>query len=160
MVSDSEVLAGQHDHRRLETALAQKLDRFASVHVGQAHIHDHQVDGFLARTLNALGSRLRRDDLELFVKGQLFDQALAEHIVVVDNKDLADGHNRTFVAAEPDATAPAIGGNPFGIGVGYGVDRNRPAAQAAGRIAKAGTILAETWPFRATAARNLRLWTP
>ena len=37
------VVAGQHDDRVLEAAAAQRLDRVAPVHVGQADVHQHEV---------------------------------------------------------------------------------------------------------------------
>ena len=49
------VLAGQHDDRRLEAALAQELHRLAPVHVRQTDIHDEEVDQPAARRVDALG---------------------------------------------------------------------------------------------------------
>ena len=88
-MSDSEVLAGQHDDRRLEAALAQELDRLAAVHVGQADIHHHEIDTALARLLDALGAGRLLIGLELLVERKLLDQALAEDIVVIDDQNLA-----------------------------------------------------------------------
>ena len=94
MVSDSEVLSGEHDHRRLEAALPEELHRLPPVHVGQADVHHHQIDMAGPRGLDALRGGAFLRGLELLVERKLLDQAVAEHVVVIDDQDLSDRHDR------------------------------------------------------------------
>ena len=81
------VVAGQHDDRRLEAVLAQDAHRLAAVDVGQADVHDHEVDLAALGRLHALGAGVDRDRLEFLVQRQLLDQRLAQLGVVVDDQD-------------------------------------------------------------------------
>ena len=83
-------MAGQHDDRRLEAVLAQDAHRLAPVDVGQADIHDHQVDVPGLGGLHALGAGIDRDRLEFLVQRELLDQRLAQLGIVIDDQDLAD----------------------------------------------------------------------
>jgi hypothetical protein len=66
----------------------------APVDVGQAHVHDDEVDLTGARRLHALGAGVGRHRLELLVQRQLLDQRVAQLGIVVDDQDLADvGHH-------------------------------------------------------------------
>ena len=87
MVSRVGVVAGQHDDRRLEAVLAQDAHRLAAVDVGQADIHDHQVDLAALGRLHRLGAAVDRGRLELLVQRQLLDQRLAQLGIVVDDQD-------------------------------------------------------------------------
>ncbi|MCY1228091.1 hypothetical protein D9M72_403880 [compost metagenome] len=62
------VVPGQHDDRRLEAALAQKLHRLAAIHVGQADIHDQEVHLLRPRGLDALAGGRFLDEIELFIE--------------------------------------------------------------------------------------------
>ena len=62
------VVAGQHDDRRLEAVLAQDADRFAAVDVGQADIHDDEVDLSRLGGLHALAAGIDRNGLEFRVR--------------------------------------------------------------------------------------------
>ena len=87
------VVAGQHDDRRLEAVLAQDAHRLAAVDVGQADVHDHQVDLAALGRLHALGAAVDRDGLELLMQRQLLDQRVAQFGIVVDDQDGASvGH--------------------------------------------------------------------
>jgi hypothetical protein len=84
---------GEHDDRRAHAGLAQKLHRFAPVHVRQPDIHDHQVEMALAGCLDpgAGGGGVRK--LEFVIERQLVDQGLAQIGIVVDEQDLAGCHS-------------------------------------------------------------------
>ena len=79
----------QHEDRPLEAFRAQLLDRFAPVHVGQAHVHDDDVGrGFCdrpPRRRDAVGLR----DRELCVKRQLLGKSLAQIGIIVDDEDVS-----------------------------------------------------------------------
>ena len=87
-------MAGQHDDRRLETVLAQDAHSLAPVDVGQAHVHDHEIDLAGLGGLHAFGSVLGRDRLEFLMQGELLDQGVAQFGVVVDNQNLSDIRHR------------------------------------------------------------------
>ena len=89
MVSEVGVVPGQHDDRRLEAVLAQDAHRFAPVDVGQADIHDHEIDLSGLGGLHALGAVVDRDRLEFLVQRELLDQRLAQLGIVVDDQDFA-----------------------------------------------------------------------
>jgi hypothetical protein len=61
-------VAREHDDRRLETVPAQDAHGFAAVDVGQADIHDHQIDLSCLGGLHALAAVLRRDSFKLLVQ--------------------------------------------------------------------------------------------
>ena len=53
---------------------------------------------------NALGGGAFLDGLELLVERELLDQAVAEHVVVIDDQDLSGRHDRLCrVASGPKA---------------------------------------------------------
>ena len=83
------VVAGQHDDRRLEAVLAQDAHGLAPVDVGQADIHDHQIDLAGLGALHALGAGIDRDRLEFVVQRELLDQGVAQFGIIVDDQDLA-----------------------------------------------------------------------
>ncbi len=126
MVSDSESCAGQHDHRRLEAALAQELHRLAPVHVGQPDVHDHEVDRLRRAPLHALGGVRLLGGLELLVERQLLDEAFAQRVVVIDDQDLSDGHGAPLSLGSWTGPKPAesLWNRPR-----QDVDPNRPRAQ-------------------------------
>jgi hypothetical protein len=66
------VVPGQHDDRSLEAVLAQNAHRFAAVDVGQAYVHDHEIDLPRLRGLQAFAAVLHGQGLELLVQRQLF----------------------------------------------------------------------------------------
>ena len=55
------IVAREHDDRRLETVPAQDAHSFAAVDVGQADIHDDQIDLSRLGSLHALIAVLSRD---------------------------------------------------------------------------------------------------
>ena len=83
-------MPGQHDDRRLEAVLAQDAHRFAAVDIGQADIHDHEVDLAGLGGLHALGAVFGRDDFEFLMQRELLDQRVAQLRIVVHDQDLAD----------------------------------------------------------------------
>jgi hypothetical protein len=83
------VMPGQHDDRGLEAALAQDPDRFAAVHVGQADIHDDQVDLAILGRLDTLGGAVLRLRFEFLVQRKLLDQGVAQLGVIVDNQQFS-----------------------------------------------------------------------
>ena len=89
-------MTGQHDDRRLEAALAQQLHRFATVHVGQADIHDQQIDLSVARRRDALARARLFEYRELLVESQLLDKCLAQVRIVIDKQYGAGSHERPF----------------------------------------------------------------
>ena len=84
------VVAGEHENRCLEPALAEDAHRFAAVDIGQANVHNNQVDLAILGGLDALGAILDRGCLELLVQRQLLHQRIAEFRIIVDNQYLAD----------------------------------------------------------------------
>ena len=70
-------MACEHDDRRLEAVLAQDAHRFAAVDVGQANIHDHQIDLSRLGGPQALAAILRRESFKLLVQRKLLRQRLA-----------------------------------------------------------------------------------
>ena len=89
------VVAGQHDDRRLEAVLAQDAHGLAPVHVGQADVHDDEIDVAVAGGLHALRAGIDRLGVELLVQRELLDQRVAQFGVVIDDQDLARvGHKR------------------------------------------------------------------
>ena len=88
-------MPGQHDDRGLEAVLAQHAHRLAAVDVGQADIHDHEVDLAVLGGIDALGAGLDRVGLELLVQAELLGERAAHVGVVVDDQNLAgNGHQR------------------------------------------------------------------
>src|SRR6185312_4296357 len=81
------VVAGQHDDGRLVAALAQDFHRFAAVHVGQADIHDEQIDQPGACGGDALGGGRFLKHVEFLVKRQLLDKRRAQVLVIVDDQN-------------------------------------------------------------------------
>ena len=67
-------MAREDDDRRLETVPAQDAHSFAAVDVGQADIHDHQIDLSRLGGLHALAAILDRDSFKLPVQRQLLGQ--------------------------------------------------------------------------------------
>jgi hypothetical protein len=74
--------------RRLETVPAQDAHGFAAVDVGQADIHDHQIDLSRLGGLHALAAVLRRDSFKLLVQRKLLRQRVAQFGIIVDNENL------------------------------------------------------------------------
>jgi hypothetical protein len=85
-------VAGQHDDRRLEAALAQQLDCLAAIHVRQADIHDQQVDGRRAGAFHALCRRRFLQNRELVIERELLREGFAEVIVIIHQKNGACCH--------------------------------------------------------------------
>jgi hypothetical protein len=85
-------VAGEHDDRRLEAALAQQLDRLAPVHVRQADIHHQKGDLLVAGRMDALGRRRLLKNGEFLIEGQLLGQRFAQVVVIVDEKNGAGRH--------------------------------------------------------------------
>ena len=100
------VVAGQHDDRRLEAVLAQDPHRLAAVDVGQADIHDDEVDLAALGRLHALGAGFGRDRVELLMQGQLLDQGFAEFGIIVD-----DQNSTRIWHVEPPPARRASGAN-------------------------------------------------
>jgi hypothetical protein len=70
-------MAREHNDRRLEAVLAQDAHRFAAVDVGQADIHDYQIDLSRLGGLHALAAILRRESFKLLVQRKLLRQRVA-----------------------------------------------------------------------------------
>ena len=82
------IVAREHDHRRLETVPAQDAHGFAAVDIGQADIHDDQIDLSHLGSLHALIAVLSRDCFILLVKRKLLRQRDAQFEIVVDHENL------------------------------------------------------------------------
>jgi hypothetical protein len=68
----------------LKAALAQDAHRLTAIDVGQAHVHDHQIDQPCLGRLHAHAAVLHGQGLELLVQRQLFCQCIAHLGIVVD----------------------------------------------------------------------------
>ena len=89
------VVPGQHDDRSLEAVLAQHAHRLAPVHVGQADVHDDEIDMTRLGDLYALGGVFRRHGLELVMERELLDKRFAHVYVVVDDQNSAGRGHQT-----------------------------------------------------------------
>ena len=78
----------EHDDRRLKTVPAQDAHGFAAVDVGQADIHDDQIDLSRLGSLHALIAVLSRDGFILLVQRKLLRQRAAQFGIIVDNEIL------------------------------------------------------------------------
>ena len=91
--ASSSGIAREDDHpgvRQLGADLAAGLDARA---VGQAHVHDHDVGPEAARHLDRFGFGAGLGhDLELVAAIEERDEALPDHLVVVDHQDSQGGH--------------------------------------------------------------------
>ena len=94
------VVAREHDDRRLETVPAQDAHGLAAVDVGQADIHDHQIDLSRLGGLHALAAVLRRDSFKLLVQRKLLRQRVAQFWIIVDNENLT-GIRHQFRPPQP-----------------------------------------------------------
>ena len=83
------IVGGQHDDRPLEAVGAQMPDRLASVHVGQADVHDDDVGRRAGGRLARRGGVGRFRDVEFGMQRQLFAQRLPQVGIVVDDEDSA-----------------------------------------------------------------------
>ncbi len=92
-------MTGQHDDRRLEAAAAQELHRLAAIHVGQADIHDQEVDRVVARRLHALRGGLFLQHMEFFIETQLLDQHLAQVVIVIHQQNCPGAHQPKALAS-------------------------------------------------------------
>jgi hypothetical protein len=88
-------MAGQHDDRRLEPILAHDAHGLAAIDIGQADIHDHQVDLPGLRGLYPFGAGIGRNGLEFLVQCELLDQRIAQFRIVVDDQDFAGIRHET-----------------------------------------------------------------
>ena len=86
------IMAGQHDDRRLEAALAQQLHRLAAIHVRQTNIHDQKIDMLAPGRLHTLGGRGFLRNCKFLVERKLFDEGFPQVIVIVYQQDRASGH--------------------------------------------------------------------
>jgi hypothetical protein len=68
--------------------LLRKMRTLAAVDVGQADIHDHQIDLSRLGGLHALAAVLRRDGFKLLVQRKLLRQRVAQFGIIVDNENL------------------------------------------------------------------------
>ena len=94
------VVAGQHDDRALEAALAQHLACFAAVHVRQPYVQENQVQMIALDGIDALGRSGSRNDFELVMKCQLVLQGLTKVLVVIDDENrLLVRHDRPLQKA-------------------------------------------------------------
>ena len=91
MVSDSVSWPVSMITGALKPPLRRSLTASRPSMIGQADIHDQKIDPALAGALDPFGRRAFLFDIELFVKRQLLDQAVAEHVVVVDYQYLRAG---------------------------------------------------------------------
>jgi hypothetical protein len=86
-------VAGQHDDRRLEAALAEAAHDLTSVGIGQPDIHQHQIGRVGFGGAGALGAGIDCGGFELLMQRQLLDQRIAQIGIVIHDQDLAGiGH--------------------------------------------------------------------
>jgi hypothetical protein len=81
-------MAREHNDGRLETVPAQDAHGFAAVDVGQADIHDHQIDLSLFGSLHALAAILCRESFKFLVQPKLLRQRVSELGIIVDDENL------------------------------------------------------------------------
>jgi hypothetical protein len=95
-------LRRQHDDRAAISVAPHRLDRRASIEIGQAHIHDDEVEAVgLDAGLRGTGGFDRRD-VEVAVDAELLDQRLAQVQIVLDDEKPADiRHQRAEPPAPP-----------------------------------------------------------
>ena len=82
----------EHDDRRLETVPGQDAHGLAAVDVGQADIHDYQINLSLLGGLHAPAAVLRRGSFKLLVHRKLLCQCVAQFGIIVDNENYAYRH--------------------------------------------------------------------
>ena len=99
-------MAREHDDRRLETVPAQDAHGFAAVDVGQADIHDHQIDLSRLGGLHALAAVLGRDSFKLLVQRKLLRQRVAQFGIIVDNENL-DAYSASIPTLTATCATPA-----------------------------------------------------
>ena len=80
-------MAGQYDDRSLEVVLAQDANSLATINIGQADIHDHQIALARLRRLYALDAVLNCAGFELLIQRQLFGQPIAQAGVIIDDEN-------------------------------------------------------------------------
>ena len=74
----------QHNHGCFQTAFAHQPTRFATIHVRQAHIQQHDVYVVPAHMLNSSRRTRNRRAGEFFVQSKLFDQRGAKCFIIID----------------------------------------------------------------------------
>ena len=80
---------------------------FATVDVGQADVHDDEVDLAGLGGVHALGAGIDAGGLELFMQGELLGQPVAQLGIVVDDQNLARIRHSTTATALPCRPATA-----------------------------------------------------
>ena len=80
------IIAGQHDDRALEAVLAHDLDALAPIHVGQADIHDHEIESIGLHERDAAGRRVGGDDQEFLIETELLCKRVAKIVIIVDQQ--------------------------------------------------------------------------
>jgi hypothetical protein len=81
------ILASENNDRLREPVPAQDPHGFTAVEVGQADIHEHQIDLSVLDGLNALRAVFDRHGLKLLVQRKLFRQCVAQFGIIVDDKN-------------------------------------------------------------------------
>jgi hypothetical protein len=88
-------VAGEHDDRALEAALAQELAGLPAIHVRQADVEHDEVEVLALGELDPLRRSARSEDLEFVVQRQLVLQRFTKVLVVVDDENLACSAHET-----------------------------------------------------------------
>ena len=81
------IVARENNDRLREPVPAQDAHDFTTVEVGQADIHEHQIDPSVLDGLNALGAVFDSNGLKLLVQRKLFRQCVAQFAIIVDDKN-------------------------------------------------------------------------
>ena len=82
-------MSGQHDDGSLEAGLAQAAHHFASIGIGQADVHDHEIRRTGFRRLRALGPGIDGAGLEFLMQRKLLDQRVTKIAIIVHDQNFA-----------------------------------------------------------------------
>ena len=97
------IRARQHDDRRFDAGLAHQFADFPSVEVRQADIQEDQIEDVGLGFLQRLGARGGFGNREFLVQTKLFQQRLAQGIVIIDKQDgFARCHRRRTLRSCPN----------------------------------------------------------
>ena len=98
-------MAREHDDWRLEAVLAQDAHRLVAVDVGQADIHDNQIDLSRLGGLHALAAVPHRDSFKLLVQRKLLRHRVAQFGIIINNENLTRIRHQ-FRPSQPLAPRP------------------------------------------------------
>ena len=100
------IAPGEHDHRPLEALAAQQPHRLASVHVGQADVHDHEIGRRVGDPAARGGRAIGLFDSEFGMQRKLFRERFAQILVVVYDQYQTYLAHRRLVSTHPDGFRP------------------------------------------------------